>query len=411
MAKKVFSSGVLTVLLISCLVLSLELFGCTPGTISGLSLSNGQTANSSGASESEQVPPAVDGWVLPIVVSITGSESAEGLAAAWGFDYGVKVVNEQGGIRGVPVTISVRDAASNDAKTSTEVMSASADALIVFGPPSEALYHAGGLAFYNAGMPAVGGATDSMKREAYQPFAISCIDDPGSAAESAIAGWVKTDMFASACVFYTPITQERAECAEKALINDGRKVAEMIALGNEAFDAAAITEKALASGADAFYIDADEEDTVRIIKQLKYNFIEDTTSPIILCGPQAASTELLESDESGDLLGVKIWASYDPGKDIEKRKAFSSSFENSFESTDQFSLAVDYYQAAIMLKQSIDKLGLTGAADTLAAEREMLAKYLYSTDLITTDQGDFIIESGSKRTIAKLYTITENGFQ
>jgi len=411
MAKKVFSSSVLTVLLISCLVLSLELFGCTPGTISGLSFSNGQAVNGSEVSEAEYIPPAVDGWVLPIIVSITGSESDAGLAAAWGFDYGVKVVNEQGGIRGVPVTISVRDAASNDVKTSTEVMSASADALIVFGPPTEALYHAGSMAFYNAGMPAIGGATDSMKREAYQPFAISCIDDPGSAAGSAVAGWVKTDKFNSACIFYSPVTQERAECIEQMLISEDKKVAEMIALGNEAFDAAAAAERALATGADAFYIDLNEEDTYRIIKQLKFNFIEETTPPIILCGPNAANTELLESDESGDLLGVRVWVSYDPGKDIEKRKAFSQSYNNSFESTDQFSLAVDYYQAALMLKQSIDKLGLTGAADALAQEREMLAKYLYSTDLITTDQGDFIIESGSKRTIAKLYTITENGFQ
>ena len=93
MAKKVFSSSVLTVLLISCLVLSLELFGCTPGTISGLSFSNGQAVNGSEVSEAEYIPPAVDGWVLPIIVSITGSESDAGLAAAWGFDYGVKVVN------------------------------------------------------------------------------------------------------------------------------------------------------------------------------------------------------------------------------------------------------------------------------------------------------------------------------
>ena len=411
MAKKFFSSSVLIVLLISCLVLSLELFGCAPGNIGGLPLNNGQAANTSGAVNEDMAPPSVDGWVLPIVVSITGSESEAGLAAAWGFDYGVKVVNELGGIRGVPVNITVRDAASNDAKTSTEVMSASADALVVFGPPSEALYQAGGLAFYNAGMPAVGAATDSLKREAYQPFAISCIDDPNSAAQSAVACWVKTDKFLNVCIFYSPSAQERAECAEKSFINDGKKVTEMIALGNESFDAATVVEKAMATSADSYYIDASAEDTLRIIKQLEYNYTEDTAKPVILCGPQAADIAFLESDEEGDILGIKVWASYDPGKDIEKRKAYKQAFDNNFENPDLYSLTVDYYQSVIMLKQAIDKLGLTGSPDALAEERGMLANYLYNTDLITTDHGDFIIESGSKRTVAKIYTITENGFQ
>jgi ABC-type branched-subunit amino acid transport system substrate-binding protein len=413
MAKKFFSTSVLVVLLIACIVVSLLLFGCAPNSINVLNFGNNQTANGTDMAE-EYAPPSVDGWVLPIVVSITGSESNAGLAAAWGFDYGVKVVNEQGGIRGVPVTITVRDAASNDVKTSTEVLSASADALIVLGPPTEALYQAGGMAFYNAGMPAVGAATDSLKREAYQPFAISCIEDPGSAAESAVAGWVKTDKFTSVCIFYSPATQELIESFENALISEGKQVVEMIALGNEAFDAASVAAKALDTGADIFYIDADAEDTLRIIKQLKHYPLEDTKEtslPLILCGPQAANTEFLESDTDGDILEVKVWASHDPGKDIEKRKAFDNAFYNSFESFDQYSLAVDYYQAAIMLKQAIDKLGLTGASDVLLEEREMLANYLYSTDLITTDQGDFIIESGSKRTVAKIYTITENGFK
>ena len=406
--RKFFSSSVLIVLLIACIVFCVELFGCTPDMASGSVAGGGIAAQENG----EFLPPSVDDWVLPIVVSITGAESEKGFAAAWGFGYGVKVVNEQGGIRGVTVSIAVRDIASDNAKISNEVVSAAKDALIVVGPPTESLYKASETAFFNAGMPSVGAATDSQNREAYQPFAISCISEPDSAAVSAAGAWIEADNFSSVCVLYSPVTQERTEYIEKALFAGGKQVAEKIALGNEAFDAASVAEKAALSGADAFYIDTNGEDTLRIIKQLR--FIANETGSggqSILCGPQAADQELLESDEDGDMIGVRVWSSADPGKDIEKRKAFNEAFIKNEIDPELFDITVDYYQSAIMLKQAIDTLGLTGSPDSLTAEREKLANYLFNTEEISTDHGNFVIESGSKQTIVNLYKITENGFQ
>jgi hypothetical protein len=102
---------------------------------------------------------------------------------------------------------------------------------------------------------------------------------------------------------------------------------------------------------------------------------------------------------------------YDPNKDGDKRKAFTEAFEKNIGDFGYYSIAVDYYQSALMLKQAIDTLGLTGSPEVLAAEREKLAIYLFNSGLFTTDQGNFIIEAGSKLTAAKLYKITEKGFE
>ena len=404
--KKVFSSGVLVILLIACVAFSSILFGCTP--TGGLGNPFGGP-NTDG--EEEASPPTVTEWVLPIVVSITGADAGAGLAAAWGFDHGVKTVNEQGGIRGIPVKITIRDAASSDTEVTSEIGVVASDALIIVGPPTEALFKAGEQAFYNAGMPAVGAATDVNNREAFKPFAISCITDPGSETISAMETWAKTERFTNVTIFYTASNAERTLSARDTLVSLGKGIAQVNELVSDAFDAASVAEKAFTSGADAYYIDMNSEDSLRIIRQLKFLAGEEAANLKILCGPQAADMALLEAAEEGELLGIKVWATLDPGKEVERHKAFDEAYEKNVEDAAYYGIAVDYYQSAIMLKQAIDSLELTGAPGSLVAEREKLANYLYNSGLFSTDQGDFIIVDGNKHTAARLYTITEEGFK
>ena len=414
--KKLFSSNVLIALLVVCVLFSTGLIGCTPETAlddSGNGTPAPGGATGEGGEEDALPAPTVTEWVLPIVVSITGAESDAGLAAAWGFDYGIKVVNEQGGIRGIPVRITIRDAASSDTTVTTEIGSAAADALIVIGPPTESLYKAGEQAFYSAGMPAVGAATDNDRRELYQPFAISCITTLGSDAVSAAETWVRAEHLTKVCMFYSPAYAERTARAEETLLASGIEVVEKIEIANASFDAVKLTDKAIASSADAFYVDLNKDDTLRVVKQLKFSAGAGDAAGAhkILCGPQVAAKELIGDEEAADLIGVRVWAMYDPNKDNEKRRVFEEAYNKNIEDPAYYSIAVDYYQSALMLKQAIDTLGLTGAPDVLAEEREKLAAFLYNTGLITTEQGDFIIESGSKETAVRLYTVTDKDFQ
>jgi len=411
--KKFFPPIVLKPLLIVCVILSLGFLGCSPGATVAGNYDDGAMANGvDGDGDEDLLPvPSIAEWVLPIVVSITGAESDAGIAAAWGFDYGVKVVNEQGGIRGLPVRITIRDAGSSDTAVTSEIGSAAADALIVLGPPTESLYKAGEQAFYSAGMPAVGAATDTDRREIYRPFAISCITAPGSDAVSAIETWVRAGRFSSVCIFYNASQADRTASAEATMRASGIEIAELIELSGESFDAASPADKAINSGAEAFYFDLNKEDTLRIIKQMRYLAGDEAQDLKILCGPQLADKDLIGSEEAVDLIGARVWAMFDPNKDSEKRRVFEEAYSKNIGDTAYFSIAVDYYQSALMLKQAIDTLGLTGAPGALANEREKLADYLYNTGLITTDQGDFIIESGSKQTAVKLYTITDKDFQ
>jgi len=412
--KKFVSFGVLIVLIIACVVLLAALFilSSVPAMSNPVS-GAGLTGNSviEGEGDDGLPKPTAQEWNLPIVASITGVDLETGLAAAWGFDYGIRTVNEMGGIRGLPVRITVRDAASSMAEVASEIEALTPDSLVIMGPPVETYFRAGEQVFFNARIPAIGAATDANNRNAHRPFAISCITDPKITAESVVATWVRIERFTNVCIISAPRNSELAEDIEFALVYTGKEIVEKIEVGNEAFDAATIADRAYASNAEAFYIDMSGEDTLRIITQLRFIAGENADKLRILCGPWAADKELIESAKEGDMYGVHVWTTYDPLKDVERRRAFDEAFEKNVGEHVHRSLALDYYQSALMLKQAIETLALTSEQESLKVERVILADWLYNSESIHTEHGDFIVLEGGKIMEVKIFRITEKGFE
>jgi len=409
--KKFVSFGVLITLIIACVILIATLFILT--SVPAVGNTNPVVVGSGTAEDEDPDLPGPAGveWELPIVVSLTGSDSSSGIAAAWGFDYGIKTVNEMGGIRGLPVRITVRDAATSLAEVTSEVEILKADSLVIMGPPTETAFKAGEQVFYEARMPAIGAATDPKNREAFKPFAISCITELGTTAESVAATWIRIERFNKVSIIFAPAYGERVDSIEEALVYAGKQITEKIEIGNDAFDAASIADKAFNSEAEAFYIDMSGEDTLRIIAQLRYLAGENTDRLKILCGPMAADKDLIDSALEGDMYGIRVWATLDPGRDLEKRRAFAEAFDKNVGDPAYLTLAIDYYQSALMLKQAIETLALTGERGALRTERETLANWLYDSELIGTDHGDFFIVDGGKVMEPKIFRITEKGFQ
>jgi len=412
--KKFVSFGVLIVLIIACVVLVTILFVLASVPAVNVPASGTVVSEEPGSVESEDVnlpAPTVEEWGLPIVVSLTGSDSEYGLAAAWGFDYGIKSVNEMGGIRGLPVAITVRDAASSKAEVTNEIKALTSDSLVMMGPPTETAFRAGEQVFYDARMPAVGAVPDPRTRSALQPFAISCITDPDITSESVVATWIRMERITNVCIIYSSVYTDRVNSIDAALVYTGKQIADRVEVGNETFDAASIAKMATATEADAYYIDMSGEDTLRVVAQLRFLAGEDAGDLSILCGPMVADKELIDSALEGDMYGVLVWTTHDPDKDAEKRKAFAEAFDKNVGQPANYTLAVDYYQSALMLKQAFETLALTGDYGSMNNERETLAKWLYSSELIYTDHGDFFILDGGKVMEAKIFRITEKGFQ
>jgi len=412
--KRFFSFGVLIVLIIACVILvaALFIFSSVPAvktTGFGATVSGGSGSSANG--DSNLPPASVTEWELPAVVSLTGEDSAAGLAAGWGFDYGVKSVNEEGGIRGIPAKIAVRDTASSEDGVADEINRLTPDALVIMGPSTDVLYKAGEVAFYNARVPVIGAATDVEARTASKPYSISCITDSAGTTESVAETWIRADRFTTVCTLYAPANEDRVKSIETALTADGKNIVDSVQIGNDAFDAASVADRVFSSGADAYYIDMSGENTLRVITQMRFLAGANAGKLLILCGPAVADQTLVDSATEGDLYGVRVWATLDPGKDIEKHKAFDEAYDKNVVDPAYHDMAVDYYQSAFMIKQAIESLGLTGDPGSLADERGLLANWLYNTELIQTDLGDFNMQDGAKNTEVKIYKITDKGFQ
>ena len=106
--------------------------------------------SSSGGSAGESTPPAtapaagtdapadanavaVTEWEIPMLTAATGAIAYVGKPAGWAAEYAAEIINANGGIRGVPVKVTVLDTAFDTSKAVTQMTSVVDNALVVLG--------------------------------------------------------------------------------------------------------------------------------------------------------------------------------------------------------------------------------------------------------------------------------------
>jgi branched-chain amino acid transport system substrate-binding protein len=414
--NKLMKTKIRSILAFAILVLAAAALNssCTAGAASG-SAENAAPAQdaaptgSSGAPAEDAPPPAVTEWAFPILVSITGADADVNVSAAWGLDYALQKINEQGGIRGIPVKSVVRDTSGGEEKAAAEMSGISGDTLAVFGPavnlPSDATRE---IAFAMK-IPHIGFAVSAETRDNYAPFAISCTADPGKDAVDALSLWIsKNPNIQDLCIFYNPASPQSTARYErmKAFVETegaglGINTTYAIEVGNDAFKAAETAKDALATGADTFYIDLDAEGFTRLATQLRH--LEVPAGQIL----GRASTASAELGKSEDLQGVWVWSFGNPDEAPIDRAPFLSANAKSA-AAGYTETAADYYEAAFLVKQGIETLGLTGDPAVIESEREQLANWLRDTGDISSLRGPYRIENGAKIVTPQLFSI-ENG--
>jgi branched-chain amino acid transport system substrate-binding protein len=391
--------------------------GCAANAVSGnpaensASTKDAASAGSSGAPAEDAPPPAVTEWAFPILTSITGADADVNVSAAWGLDYALQKINEQGGIRGIPVKSVVRDTSGGEEKAVAEMSGIPSDTLAVFGPavdlPSDATHENA----FAMKIPNIGFAISAETRDNYAPFVISCTADPGKDAVDALSLWTsKNPNIQNLCIFYNPASpQSTARCERmKAFIEAegaalGINTTFVIEVGNDAFKAAETAKNAIAAGADAFYIDLDAEGFARIAAQLRH--FEIPAGQIL----GRASTASAELGDAEDLQGVWIWSFMNPAEAPIDWAHFLSANAKSA-AAGYTETAADYYEAAFLVKQGIETLGLTGDPAMIESEREQLSNWLYNTGDISSLRGSYRIENGAKIVAPQLFSIEKGTF-
>ncbi|MDR0875196.1 MAG: ABC transporter substrate-binding protein [Clostridiales Family XIII bacterium] len=406
------------------LVLILLIIIAVPGEQSDGLLGNGNAGGGSGDSAQSVQPPgdappvAVREWYFVMLTDVTGMSAEEGVAAAWGFDYGVKAINESGGVRGISVRSATRDTASvavNAAAEMTAVaegLGVDGGALLVLGPVLSDEYDAAAQIFTEAHIPAIGHAVGDATLQNYAPYAISSAAEPGGAAGKAVAAWIAGDpgIQKIAMIYNSSIysINGNAERVKEVIAGEGLSLVGTVETGGDTFDAAGVAETAMGFDADAYYIDLGGDGNRRVAEQLAH--LNGDSAPRLIMGSlnvdlsQFLDIAVLSSDK------VFFWSEYDPVADGEKRQAFDTAFAAAIGSNHYYNIAVNYCQAARFAQQAIEELGLTGDPEHLTEERDKLAAYLRDCSLVRTPLGDYETSAGRKIAQSRLYRMKDGAF-
>jgi branched-chain amino acid transport system substrate-binding protein len=94
----------------------------------------------------------------------------------------------------------------------------------------------------------------------------------------------------------------------------------------------------------------------------------------ILVFSSGDAPELYQTGGS-DINGVEIYNYIDPNADTPRFKAFSEAYAKDHGGTPAPSLSTNYYDAVYMIKEAIEKTGVTGDPRKLKAERKLIADY------------------------------------
>ena len=363
------------------------------------------------------LPVATTEWDFVLLTDLTGPNSDAGVAAAWGFDYGIKSVNENGGPRGVAVRSAIRDTASVPERAAAEmsiVVTLSAttpEALLVFGPVVPQQYDAAAESFMTAKVPVVGNMSGKDSLSKFAPYAVSGDFEPGIAAEKAMSSWLEYNngsITKIAMIYDSSIEalQENADSAQKAISSAGLGVPAMVSVSGDDFDPKEIAAKAYNHGVDAYYLDLPGDGNIRVFEQLVQ--MTAGTDPRMLLGTYNMDASALLSMNIINSEMLTVWSEYDLEANMAGRLAFKDAFDTAIGNDSYYSLSADYCQAAQFAMQAIEQLELTGDPSRIVEERELMTTYLRNCNLVLSPLGSYWTINGEKIMQPLLYNI-KNG--
>jgi branched-chain amino acid transport system substrate-binding protein len=206
------------------------------------------------------------------------------------------------------------------------------------------------------------------------PWSISWFP-PTSVLSKLIAEWQKqfTDV-KSVIQFVEPYGTwpEMAAAQSKGLTDSGLTYLADVQVPSDAVTFGPIVVKALAQKPDAVIFACSGDKTAKIIKELASRGWTRKDHLLIF---SSGDTPELYATGGADIDGVEIYNYIDPNLDTPRWNAFREAYRKDHNGELPPSLETNYYDAVYMIKEAIEKTGITGNPAKLAEERKKIADY------------------------------------
>ena len=323
--------------------------------------------------------PAVtlrDVWTIPFLNCLTGPIAGIGEYLEWGAERAAEEINDAGGIKGKPVKIVGVDTALDPQKGATEMARLVKDTLLALGPVPEPVIMAAMPIAVENGMPSITATTSLEYAQKFFPWTVSWFSSTKDRLAPVAAAWAKQfpDMkkVVQFVENYGP-WPGMADAHAAGLTAAGFTVLDPVEVPSDAVTFAPLVVKALNEKPDGIVFACKPGSAAQLIKELKSRGWRKMDHLLLF---NSADAPDLYATGGKDLNGAEIYNYINPGVDNPRWNAFKKAYADSHNGEQPPSLSTNYYDAVYMIKEAIEKTGVTGLPSKLKAERKLIADYL-----------------------------------
>lgn len=323
-----------------------------------------------------QTKVVVNEWQVPFLNSLTGSIAAIGEFLEWGAEYAAAEINAAGGIAGKPVKVIGVDTALDPQKGSVEMARIVKDSLVAMGPVPEPVIMAAMPIAVENGMVSITASTSYEYAAPYFPWTVSWFPPTLDRLPPLVTAWAKQfkDM-GQVIQFIEPYGPwpGMAGAHSNALKGLGIKELKAVDVPSDAVTFGPIVVRALDQKPDGVILVCNAEKAAKIIKELKSRGWTKMNHILVF---SSADDAQLYATGGADLNGVQVYNFVNLEISNPRWDKFKTEFAKAHNGNMPFSLSPNYYDALYMIKEAIEKTGVTGDPKKLKEERKKIADYI-----------------------------------
>ena len=352
---------------------------------------------------------AVKEWKIPMLTVLTGPVAFAGVQAKWAAEYAVNEINAAGGIRGVPVKLTVYDTALDNAKAVQMMARVIPESLVVLGPMDGRGSTAVAQQLVDNKILSMNSNTNATMLGSSKPYSVSYMQDPSKGNVVGAKKWFQLERWIkSVAMFYDPADPSAKDAIDKFQANiasSGVKVVPIeITAGQLDFGPPVL--KAMSQKVDGYFSSYLTHNHVAIAKEL-YN--RDITKGTELIGGMSADGPELFTTGKGYLENSYMCENLSPVNTSPRYRKLVEAFKKDFKGQLPNN-TMNFYDAVYSIKTAIETVKITGDPQKLAQERKAIDDFLYNSPELEGLQFKYRNVNGEKVAPFFLLQIKNNQF-
>jgi branched-chain amino acid transport system substrate-binding protein len=347
---------------------------------------------------------ASDEWKIPVLMLTTGPYAAMGLEALNVSKFAAEEINAAGGIRGKSMKIVGYDTAADPARALSAARDVAPWALIILGPATSFETQSAIPVAVNAGITMLTPSISTLKIvKNNAPWSYTFRTDPVWSAAMGVKSFVKMKPNLKTFVRFQESTvggyTVQGNAVSAAFAKHGVKELQTIKFEAGEISWAPQVTKARALKPDYYCIVSSGRDAARMAVELR----KQGDRKQVFAGEDFEDAQMLRI--GGDSIEGTIWYSvYFVDLKSSRWEKFKRTHREKIKKDTIYPPAVLFYDAIYLIKDAIEKTGITGNPGKLKEERIMIRDYIRSVRNFQGANGNFSLtpEGHSEKTVYML---------